>query len=838
MLALKNTLNLSPLSFDPYTIDLPVRDIIAEVKQHLDQKNTLIVNAPPGAGKSTLLPLALLNEPWLAGQKILMLEPRRLATKSIANRMADLLEENIGETVGYRIRFENRTSAATKIEVVTEGILTRMIHSDNSLEGVGLVIFDEFHERSIHADVAMALCREAQQVLRPDLRIMVMSATLDMPQLTSLLNAPVAQSMGKQYPVEIKYSGELDEMMMPEMTARVVAKAVRDHDGDVLVFFPGQGEIKKCEEILRRELRDFAIHPLYGQLSPGQQHSAIMPNKQGKRKVVLATSIAETSLTIEGVKIVVDTGFGRTSKFDPNSGLSRLETVQISKDSADQRAGRAGRLSAGVCYRMWSKSTHERLTEHRLPEILEADLASLVLDMAQWGIVDIQQLTWLTPPPKGALSQASDTLHQLNALDKGRITEHGKKIHELPCHPRIAHMLLMADENNSLALATDLAAILEERDPLPREVGIDINLRVEALRRYRRDDSKGKSFGKIEKIAASYRTLLKIEEENGKFDPFETGVLLAQAYPERIAYARPGNNAQFQLSNGKLAQAGHRDDLAHEPWLAIAHVDARQGMGKIFMAAPLNPRDLAPLVKEVETIVWDTYKGGLIATKELRIGSIILQSKPLPDPDESHLLQAICDVIKKEGEQLLNFDEEVIAWQNRVLSLRKWRPQENWPDVSTQALVLSNEEWLSPYLNNIKRPEELKKLKLHDILHNSLDFDKQTALDKLAPQKIKVPTDSMITLEYLSNGAQPILAVRLQEVFGMSDTPLINEGKIAVVMHLLSPGYKPVQITSDLRSFWNNTYFEVKKDLKSRYPKHAWPEDPWTAEAVRGVKRK
>jgi len=838
LLALKNTLNLSPLSFDPYTIDLPVRDIIAEVKQHLDQKNTLIVNAPPGAGKSTLLPLALLNEPWLAGQKILMLEPRRLATKSIANRMADLLEENIGETVGYRIRFENRTSAATKIEVVTEGILTRMIHSDNSLEGVGLVIFDEFHERSIHADVAMALCREAQQVLRPDLRIMVMSATLDMPQLTSLLNAPVAQSMGKQYPVEIKYSGELDEMMMPEMTARVVAKAVRDHDGDVLVFFPGQGEIKKCEEILRRELRDFAIHPLYGQLSPGQQHSAIMPNKQGKRKVVLATSIAETSLTIEGVKIVVDTGFGRTSKFDPNSGLSRLETVQISKDSADQRAGRAGRLSAGVCYRMWSKSTHERLTEHRLPEILEADLASLVLDMAQWGIVDIQQLTWLTPPPKGALSQASDTLHQLNALDKGRITEHGKKIHELPCHPRIAHMLLMADENNSLALATDLAAILEERDPLPREVGIDINLRVEALRRYRRDDSKGKSFGKIEKIAASYRTLLKIEEENGKFDPFETGVLLAQAYPERIAYARPGNNAQFQLSNGKLAQAGHRDDLAHEPWLAIAHVDARQGMGKIFMAAPLNPRDLAPLVKEVETIVWDTYKGGLIATKELRIGSIILQSKPLPDPDESHLLQAICDVIKKEGEQLLNFDEEVIAWQNRVLSLRKWRPQENWPDVSTQALVLSNEEWLSPYLNNIKRPEELKKLKLHDILHNSLDFDKQTALDKLAPQKIKVPTDSMITLEYLSNGAQPILAVRLQEVFGMSDTPLINEGKIAVVMHLLSPGYKPVQITSDLRSFWNNTYFEVKKDLKSRYPKHAWPEDPWTAEAVRGVKRK
>lgn len=826
------------MKFDPFSINLPVRDIIDEVKNHLHQKNTLIVNAPPGAGKSTLLPLALLEEPWLAGQKILMLEPRRLAAKSIANRMADLLEEKIGETVGYRIRFENRVSTHTKIEVVTEGILTRMIHSDNSLEGVGMVIFDEFHERSIHADVAMALCREAQQVLRPDLRIMVMSATLDMPQLSALLQAPVSQSMGKQYPVEIKYTGELDEMMMPEMTARVIVKAVREHEGDVLVFFPGQGEIKKCEEILRRELRDFAIHPLYGQLSPSQQHSAILPNKQGKRKVVLATSIAETSLTIEGIKIVVDTGFGRTSKFDPNSGLSRLETVQISKDSADQRAGRAGRLSAGVCYRMWSKATHERLTEHRSPEILEADLASLVLDMAQWGIVDIQQLTWLTPPPKGALSQASDTLHQLNALDKGRITAHGKQIHELPCHPRIAHMLLMAKENNTLALATDLAAIIEEKDPLPREAGIDINLRVEALRRYRRDEGKGKSFGKIEKIAASYRSLLEIEEENEKFDPFETGVLLAQAYPERIAYARPGNNAQFQLSNGKLAQAGHRDDLAHEPWLAIAHVDARQGMGKIFMAAPLNPRDLAPLVKEVETITWDTYKGGLIATKDLRIGSIVLQSKPLPDPDESHLIKAICDVIKKEGEQLLNFDEETTAWQNRVLSLRKWRPGEGWPDVSTQALILSSEEWLSPYLNNIKRPDDLKKLKLATILHNSLDYDKQQALDKLAPQKIKVPSDSLIALEYLPNGAQPILAVRLQEVFGMSDTPLINEGKTALVMHLLSPGYKPVQITSDLRSFWNNTYFEVKKDLKRRYPKHAWPEDPWTAEAVRGVKRK
>ena len=826
------------MPFNPFSIDLPITEVIPEVKKHLAEQNTLIVNAPPGAGKSTLLPLALMDEAWLGGKKIIMLEPRRLATKAVATRMADLLGEQIAQRVGYRIRFENRTSEQTQIEVVTEGILTRMIHSDNSLEGVGMVIFDEFHERSIHADVAMALCREAQQVLRPDLRIMVMSATLDMPQLTKLLNSPMVQSQGRQYPVDVVYTGETDEFMLPEMTARTILKAVREKEGDVLVFFPGQGEIKKCEELLKKELRDFAIHPLYGQLTPAQQHSAIMPNKQGKRKIVLATSIAETSLTIEGIKIVIDTGFGRTSKFDPNSGLSRLETVKISKDSADQRAGRAGRLSPGTCYRMWSRSIHESLSDHRSPEILEADLAPLMLDMAQWGIMDISQLTWLSVPPKGTLAQASDTLHQLEALENGKITAHGKKIHGLPCHPRIAHMLLWAEENDMLELATDVAAILEEKDPLPKEAGIDINLRVEALRRFRRNDGQGSVLGKIEKIASSYRRLFEIEPNNGKFDPFETGIILAHAYPERIAFARPGNNAQFQLSNGKYAQAGHRDDLANEAWLAIAHVDARQGLGKIFMASPLNPKDLAPLVKTVETIIWDTYKGGLIATKELRIGSIILQSKALPDPDESHLIQAISNAIKKEGERLLDFNEEVQAWQNRVLSLRKWRPQDNWPDVSLQGLLMTNDEWLAPYLHNIKRPEDLKKLNLKEILNNSLDWEKQNDLNKLAPQRIKVPSDSEIKIEYTHNGASPILSVRLQEVFGMLDTPTVNEGKTPLTMHLLSPGYKPVQITSDLRSFWNNTYFEVKKELKSRYPKHSWPEDPLTAQAVRGVKKK
>ena len=824
--------------FDPLHIDLPVVSILSEIKEQLAATNTLLVNAPPGAGKSTIIPIALLNESWIGKQKIIMLEPRRLATRTIAERMASLLGEEVGETVGYRIRFDTRIGMNTRIEVVTEGILTRMLHADNALDGVALVLFDEFHERSIFADVALALCREAQQVLRPDLRIVVMSATLNLPQLSELLQAPVVACSGRQYPVDIQYTGGNDVRMLPELTAQTVLKAVREKPGDVLVFLPGEGEIRKCETLLKNRANDFIIHPLYGQLPQGKQRAAILPDRNGRRKVILATSIAETSLTIEGVQVVVDCGFGRTSRFDPRSGLSRLETVQISKDSADQRAGRAGRLGPGACYRMWTFAIHQQLADHRVPEIMETDLADLLLDLAQWGIMDPTQLSWLTPPPKGALQQASELLHQLDALENGRITNHGKALHRLPCHPRIAHMLLMAKESGHLSLATDLAAILEERDPLTKEAGIDINLRIEALRNQRREQRMGKKMNRIEKVAASYRMLIGCAESNELIDPYETGLLLVYAYPERIAHARVGNNAQFQLSNGSLAMAGHRDNLANEPWLAVAHLNAREGMGKIFLASPLDPTDLAPLVKNREVISWDTRKGGLIAVSELRIGNIILQSKPLPAPDEKHLMKAISEAIQKEGEQLLSFDEEVIQWQNRVLSLRKWRPEENWPDVSTPALLMTNEAWLTPYLNNIRKPEELKKIDLVQVLHYHLTVEQQQALDCLAPEKIKVPSGSSVKLEYLPNGATPVLAVRLQEVFGLADTPTINNGKTALVMHLLSPGFKPVQITSDLRSFWDNTYFEVKKELKRRYPKHAWPDDPWTEEAVRGVNQK
>ncbi|WP_111669758.1 ATP-dependent helicase HrpB [Algoriphagus litoralis] len=824
--------------FNPYSFDLPVAEIIPQVISHLSEANSLIIQAPPGAGKSTLLPLALLEQPWLEGKKIIMLEPRRLATKSIAERMSSMLEEDLGGTIGYRIRFESAISAKTKIEVITEGILTRMMHSDNALENIGLVIFDEFHERNLHSEVALALCREIQQVLRPDLRILLMSATIDADQLSSLLGAKVIQSQGRQYPVEVNYLNEVDEFAIGEDAARQIIPLTKKHDGDFLVFLPGQGEIKKAEEILKRALPDTVVLPLFGQLSPAEQNRAILPHPSGKRKIVLSTDIAETSLTIEGIKIVVDSGFAKSNRFDARSGLSRLVLHRISQDSADQRSGRAGRLTAGHSYRLWTKSTQAQLTEYRVPELLEADLTALVLDMKAWGKQDIRSMTWLTPPPAGTLALAEKTLESLDAIIDGNLTEHGKEIHQVPCHPRIAHMLIFAKRMNQLGLATDIAAVLEERDPLPQDSGVDLNLRIEALRRFRSRGVNMARIKKIEKVAAQYRRMFSVQPENDPVDPWQTGLLLAYAYPERIAAARPGNNAQFQLSNGKIAQIGHRDDLAHESWLAVAHVDAREGMGKIWMAAPLNPKDLAPMLKTREVLEWDRKKGGLIAVSEIRIGAIILGTRPLQKFDKGSAKTAILEAIALDGEMLLDFSEKVEQLIFRVQSLKKWNPDQEWPFWTTESLCLSAKDWLEPYLENISKNEDLKKLDLNSILLQSLSFEQQNLLNDLAPTHLNVPSGSQIAIEYKSEGETPLLSVRLQELFGLLETPRVNGGKIPILIELLSPGYKPVQLTQDLRSFWANGYFEVKKELKRRYPKHEWPEDPISAEAVRGVKRK
>ena len=827
------------MSFNLHSFNLPVAEVVPEILQKLSTNNTLIINAPTGAGKSTLLPLALLNENWLNRKKIYMLEPRRLAAKTIAYRMAEMLGEQIGESIGYRIRFESKTSSKTKIEVLTEGILTRMLQSDNALEDAAAVIFDEFHERSIHADVALALSREAQQILRPDLKIVVMSATLDLPQLSGLLNAPTVKSEGRLYPVDIKYGNGNDVRHIPEICAQTTIQAVKENtEGDTLVFLPGQAEIKRCEDILRSNLREFEITPLYGMLSSSQQQRAILPSKSGKRKVVLATTIAETSLTIQGITIVVDSGFVRVSKFDPNSGLFRLETIQVDKDSATQRTGRAGRLSPGTCYRIWTKATHAQLTEHRTPEILEADLADLVLDMAQWGVSDIRKLTWLNPPPTGHINQAKELLTQLEAIGKNKITEHGRKMHALPCHPRLAHMLLKADELNQVALAADIAAVLEEKDPLQRDSGIDLCIRIEKLRRFRKTGKLSGVWKRINQISNSYRRLFKTEEDNSHFDPYDAGLILVFAYPERIAHSRPGNNAQFQLANGKIAMIGHKDDLAFEPWLAVANVNARDGVGKIFLAAPLNPTDLQPFLETKEVVKWDSRIDEFSASTDLRIGSIILQSKPLQNPDPELKIEAICDAIRKDGKHLLDLNAEFKQLQNRVKSLSIWNTKEDYPSMKTEALFETAETWLGPYLKDVKRIDDLKKLKLAELLFNALDWDFQQKLNAFAPVMLDVPSGSTVKLEYKENGDSPILAVRLQEVFGLENTPSINQGENSVILHLLSPGFKPVQITKDLKSFWANTYFEVRKELKRRYPKHSWPENPLEAVPVRGVKKK
>lgn len=824
--------------FDPSSFDLPVAEIIPAVKKSLSATPTLIIQAPPGAGKSTLLPLALLDEPWLAGKKILLLEPRRLATKSIAQRMANMLGEELGQTVGYRIRFDTCISASTRLEVITEGILTRMLHQDNALEDVGMVIFDEFHERNLFSDVGLALCREVQQVLREELRIVLMSATIDSEQLSKLLQAPVIQSKGRQYPVEVNYLQEIDEYAIGEDAARQIIPLTKQHKGDFLVFLPGQGDIRKAEEVLRRALPSDLVVPLFGQLNFSEQQRAILPHPSGKRKIVLATDIAETSLTIEGVTVVVDTGFVKSNRFDARSGLSKLELHRISKDSADQRSGRAGRLAAGHSYRLWSKGTQAQLADFRVPELLDADLTPLVLDMLVWGKKDIRSMTWLNPPPVHALVSAEKVLEAIEGLDQGNLTPHGKELHQVPAHPRIAHLLLYAKKANLLPLATDIAAILEEKDPLASQAGVDLNLRIEGLRRFRGQVNGAFAYKKIDKVAGQYRKLFSVEPENSAVDPWATGLLLAYAYPERIAAARPGNNAQFQLANGKIAQLGHKDDLAHESWLAVAHLDARDGMGKIWMAAPLNPKDLAPMLKTKEVLEWDRKKGGLQAHAEIRIGAIVLGNRPLPKVNPEQAVQLLLETLKEEGRFLLDWSDAVLGLIARVQSLAIWHPEQNWPDWSVDSLCANAAKWLEPYLIGITKNEELKKLNISQFLYHSLSFEQQQDLEKKAPSSLQVPSGSEIQITYQEDGSAPRLSVRLQELFGMLETPKVNEGRNPILIELLSPGYKPVQLTQDLKSFWTSGYFEVKKELKQRYPKHSWPDDPLKAVAVRGVKKR
>jgi ATP-dependent helicase HrpB len=820
----------------------PILDILTELQQILTNQNVVIVQAPPGSGKSTVLPLHLLNESWLKDQKIIMLQPRRLAARSVASRLAQQLKEPVGKRIGYRVRFENKVSKDTQLEVITEGILTRMIQQDNSLEGVGLVIFDEFHERSLHADLALALCREIQQVLRDDLKVMIMSATLDGEDLSTRLgNAPIITSEGRQFPVSIQYHPQDQDLPVPQKVAKAIRKALREQSGDVLAFLPGLGEIKRTQQLLEAEETDAKLYPLYGDLSADEQQAALMPDKNGRRKVILATSIAETSLTIEGIKVVVDSGHARVSRFDPRSGLSRLETVSVTQDAADQRAGRAGRLGPGVCYRLWSQGAHQYLAPRRVPEILEADLAPIVLELAQWGVTDMAAFAWLTPPPAGIVNQARDLLEQLDALQDGRILPKGKEMLRLPAHPRIAHLLLEGKATGLEALATDLAALLEEQDPLPRESGADLTLRVESLRKWRAGRSTSADTSRlqrIDRVAQSWRQTLQTKADNDMPNPYDVGKLIAAAYPERIARQGEAKGDLYRLMNGRVARLPSHDPLSHAPWLAVAHLDAGTGEGKIFVAAPVAIEDLKERMHKQESVHWDSRKGILVAQSETRLGQLLVDSTPL-QTIPGHLKTGIlCDAIRAEGIDILPWTDTHRAWQARVMSLRAWRPEEEWPDVSDQQLLASLEDWLGPYLSGIRKRDDFKKLDLGSFLYGLLPWPLPQRLDELAPITLEVPSGSQIRPQYFDDGSAPVLAVRLQEMFGLLNTPTVNEGRNMVLLHLLSPGYKPVQVTQDLRSFWENTYPHVRKELRVRYQKHSWPEDPWTAEAVRGARRR
>ena len=897
---------------------LPASLIADDVNSTLQTHHSLVITAPPGAGKSTLQPLTILSSLG-EGEKILMLEPRRLAARQIAERMAQILGETVGETVGYRVRFESKVSKRTRIEVLTEGILTRMLVDDATLDGVSIVIFDEFHERSINSDLALTLTRQAQEIIRPDLKIVIMSATIDACGICAALKAPLIESEGRMFPVELHYANEdTDPRDIAAVAASTTIEAYKKHEGDILVFLPGQAEIERCFELLSNSQHlnpspsqhlnttppqhlytttpqhlytsggvlvssaptisqhlttttphHLTIHPLYGNLSPEDQRRAIAPSAPGERKIVIATPIAETSITIEGVRVVIDSGLCRQVVFDARTGLSHLQTVRISMDMATQRMGRAGRVAEGVCYRLWTKASEHLMAEQRKPEIEEADLAPMVLDTAAFGESDVEALPWLTMPPRAGVFKAKELLMSLGAIDEnGNITPIGKRMAALPCHPRIARMILATtnlntstsqgvhlsqvhqqhlttstSHHNTTSLACDIAALLEEKDPLSETGGTDLTLRLSALRTARRKGQMGR-WQRIAKIAAEYRRMAHTDEENRDPAPMEVGLLVAHAYPERIAHST-NSIGSYRLASGANVQLDATDQQSAHSWLAIASLHSAPGAtGRVFLAAPLDPEDLnAEFVKEVDNISWDTKQGCVVMQREQRIGKLMLSEKPIHDADKEQVKSIVCEAMKKDGLTMMAWSEKAVEQvQRRVAQVAAWHPELALPDVSTEHLLSTAADWLPFYLEEGGRVkssvQELRKLNLAEIIWNLLPYEAQQEVDRLAPTHIEVPTGSRIRIDYRTGAEAPVLSVRLQECFGMERTPCVDDGKRPVLMELLSPGFKPVQLTQDLASFWQGTYFEVRKELRRRYPKHYWPENPLEAEAVRGVKRK
>ncbi|WP_423360280.1 ATP-dependent helicase HrpB [Pseudomonas citronellolis] len=832
---------------------LPIDAILPSLRQALGERDEAVLEAPPGAGKTTRVPLALLDEPWLAGQGILMLEPRRLAARAAAERLAAELGEKVGETVGYRIRLDSKVGPRTRIEVVTEGILTRRLQDDPALEGVGLVIFDEFHERSLDADLALALTLNGRELLRDTpLKVLVMSATLEGERLSALLDeAPVVRSEGRMFPVALRWGRpwQAGEFVEPRVV-QTVLQALADEPGSLLVFLPGQAEIRRVAEQLGEALAgrdEVLLCPLHGELELSAQRAAIEPAPPGKRKVVLATNIAETSLTIDGVRVVVDAGLARVPRFDPGSGMTRLETQRISRASATQRAGRAGRLEPGVCYRLWSEAQHEQLPAYGTAEILQADLAGLALQLGRWGVAP-EELAWLDVPPAAAYAQARELLARLGALnDSGALNAHGQAMAELPAHPRIAHLLLRGQALGLGSLACDVAALLGERDIL-RGAGADLHERTALLA----GESAGNraSRGAVQRakqLARQFRGYLRGKPSEPVTDPEHPrwlGALLAFAYPDRVARQRRDGGGEYRLANGRAAQFGEPDALMKEPWLVVADLGSRQGQReeRIYLAAALDAAlfdsVLAEQVRVHDELDWDEREGVLRAERQRKVGELVLSREALPGLDAEARSRALLGLVRRKGLELLPWTPELRQWQARVNLLRRLdlegKGESEWPDVSDAALLASLEDWLLPYLGKVSRLAHFANLELPGILHGLLPWPLPQRLDELAPRTLQVPSGSNIRLDY--SEFPPVLAVRLQELFGLADTPRIAGGRLAVKLHLLSPAQRPVQVTQDLANFWRSTYAEVKKDLKGRYPKHYWPDDPLIAEPTARAK--
>lgn len=836
-------------SQDWRTLDLPIVDALPGLLAALRTDRNVVLEAPPGAGKTTIVPLALLDQPWAEGGKILMLEPRRIAARAAARRMAGLLGEDVGQTVGYRMRLDRRVSARTRIEVVTEGMLVRQLQQDLELAGVRAVIFDEFHERSLDADLGLALAREVQDAFRDDLRVLVMSATLDGDAVARLLDAPVIRAEGRMFPVKTHYLGPSEPRDLIGNTVRAIGQALREEDGSLLVFLPGVGELRRVARALEDGglPRGVDLHPLYGDLSATAQDAAIAPAPDGRRKIVLATAIAETSLTIDGVRVVIDAGRMRKPSFDPASGMTRLQTLKVSAASAEQRRGRAGRVAPGVCYRLWSEAEQTGLVPASPPEIESADLAPLALELSLWGAADPATLAWMTPPPAGAFAQARALLRELGATDDaGRITAHGREMAAVPAHPRLAHMTIKARSDGLEREAALITAILSERDilrPTPGHPDSNLKTRLRLVR-------EGRLPKRSPVLAAARQILGDAKADFGVIDVHAAGRLLALAYPDRIAMARmtmaaggrSEDDVRYLLSNGRGAVLDAADPLASARFLAVATLGGPRREGRIFLAAPLTRNDIDELFAEfIHTeaeVRWNSRSRAVVARRVTRFEALELEAAPLSNPAPEALGAAVLDGIREIGLGALPWTPEAETLRARVALCRRHDVTGGpWPDLSDAALLATLEDWLAPFLGGVTRADDFRRVDLLAALRAQLNWTAQQALDRLAPTHVQVPSGSRIRLDYLT-GDVPVLAARLQEMFGMEDTPRIMDGRVAVLVHLLSPARRPLQVTQDLAGFWRGSYAEVKAEMKGRYPKHYWPDNPLEAEATARVRPK